>query len=427
MNKFVVLAPFAVTALSVGFAVGYLRVGDSISIQDADREVSVKHSWGNETYRAEPSKACELPRQRADVATESFDPSKPIPEEGRTIRDDQGIEVISKVYEIDQKYRSMRGPWSRNVVQFLDTEPPELIWVTGAKVDMVGEDGKTTMPEQFMCHANFDIEASAHGELHGMNKPIDERLFTLSQGQLNVQFPPGCGFPMMSNESINLITQVLNLNLDNPENLKVRHKVRINFVRQSDLKKPMKPLYEAGCSSMKSLEDRSLVYDYAPEGAPTASGLLTSMCSPGKTANAHDNYPDRLGRKFTGHWIVKPGREENRTRVTTLMRLQWDTRVHHIAVHMHPFAESLELRDITEDKTVFKSHVKNLDGQVGLEKVEYFSSEEGLPVFKDHEYELISVYNNTSEEDHDSMAVMYLYMHDQEFQVPETKLLPPRG
>ena len=47
---------------------------------------------------------------------------------------------------------------------------------------------------------------------------------------------------------------------------------------------------------------------------------------------------------FSGHWVVPPGRQENRTLVTEWLNLRFDTTVHYIAVHLHPFAESLELR-----------------------------------------------------------------------------------
>ena len=40
----------------------------------------------------------------------------------------------------------------------------------------------------------------------------DGRLFTLSQGQLEIDFPPGFGMPIWSDEDLNLTAQVLNLN-----------------------------------------------------------------------------------------------------------------------------------------------------------------------------------------------------------------------
>ena len=111
---------------------------------------------------------------------------------------------------------------------------------------------------------------------------------------------------------------------------------------------------------------------------------------------------------------MPPGREENHTRVTSMMNLPRDTQVHYIAVHLHPFAESLELRDITTGKTVYKAVARQTAGRVGLADVQSYSSEEGMPLYKGHEYELISKYNNTSGVDQDSMATMMLYVRPQD-------------
>ena len=110
----------------------------------------------------------------------------------------------------------------------------------------------------------------------------------------------------------------------------------------------------------------------------------------------------------------RSGREVSHTRVTPKLDLPYDTTVHAIAVHLHPFAESLELRDLTADTTVFRSRARQVETGIGLSHVETFASRAGLPLYADHEYELISVYDNTTGEAQDSMAVMYLYVlvHD---------------
>jgi hypothetical protein len=92
-----------------------------------------------------------------------------------------------------------------------------------------------------------------------------------------------------------------------------------------------------------------------------------------------------------------------------MLGLPYDTTVHYIAAHVHPFAESIELRDLTSDETIFKAKATQTSG-VGLASVEHFSSVEGVPLYKDHEYELISVYDNTSSVDQDAMATMLLYL-----------------
>ena len=99
-------------------------------------------------------------------------------------------------------------------------------------------------------------------------------------------------------------------------------------------------------------------------------------------------------------------------------RLPFDSTVHYIAVHLHPFAESLELRDLTTSTTVFKSRARNTRDRIGLDRVESFASHEGLPLRRSHQYELVATYDNTSGVEQDSMAVMFLYLHDRSFRSP---------
>ena len=51
---------------------------------------------------------------------------------------------LSPTYTIDKKYRSMEGPGSTDSI-YIDAQqdPPELLWITGVKTEMVGEDGST--------------------------------------------------------------------------------------------------------------------------------------------------------------------------------------------------------------------------------------------------------------------------------------------
>ena len=336
---------------------------------------------------------------------------------GKISRSDHQVEVVSKAYDIDRIYKSMTGPWSKQDISFTEAETPELVWITGAHVEMVDGGGREKMPELFMCHANLDIDVDKHQKLFACRTSTDGRLFTLSQGQLEVKFPPGFGIPVMSNEQLGLVTQVLNLNFKD-QKFQVRHRVTLDFVRDRDAKQPMKPLYQGGVFGLKALAEHEMVYD-AAESMLLGDAKCSSCCLPGKKAVETAEGLDRFGRKFTGHWVVKPGREVNHTRATTMFNLAADTTIHYIAVHMHPFAESLELRDLTTGETLFKSMVRNYDDQIGLAHVDSLSSPEGMPVYADHEYEVVSTYNNTSDEDQDSMAVMYVYLLDNEFKHPD--------
>lgn len=324
--------------------------------------------------------------------------------------------MLSPVWEVDQIYKSMTGPSDVENFLPLEADTPELLWIVGFEATMVSPDGKAPEKQEFMCHTNLDFaETQNHMALfEATKKRLSGRLFTLSQGQHRIDMPEGFGLPILSTEAMSLNTQVLNLNMAEGEK-KLRHRVTFRFVRDKELKEPMKALYSAGAYGLKLLDGVDGHYGAEGHGEDSKHG---AACLPGENAG-RNQFDDHKGRKFTGHWVVKPGREVNHTRVTDIMELPFDTKVHYIAVHLHPFAESLELRDLTAGKTVYKAHTKQLEGGVGLDHVDHFSSKEGIALFKDHEYEIISVYNNTTNQDQDSMAVLNMYLADMEFKMPD--------
>ena len=316
-------------------------------------------------------------------------------------------EITVPVFTVDREYRSMTGPLESMQVRLTDT--PELLWLTGYRAVMVGEDGTTPMPQDYMCHSNLDLNPTKHQQRFTNQRVSDGRLFTLSQGQLQIDFPPGFGMPIWSDEDLNLTAQVLNLN-PGGDPVKVRHKITIEYVRDADLKQPMKPLVSAGVYGMKLVKgDSGYMGLEHPDPQQHGPG-----CLPGKAASRSE-YSDPQGQIFTGHWVVEPGTEENHTRITPMLNIAYDTTVHYIAVHLHPFAERVELRDLTTKETLFKSDVQPLDGRIGIERVDYYSSEKGIPLTTQHEYELVSFYNNTTDKQQDSMAVLYMYTLDKTF------------
>lgn len=321
--------------------------------------------------------------------------------------------VLSDTYEIDKIYKSMKGPNSRQKVYLSKSERPELLWLTGYKAVMVGSDGKTPMSQEFMCHSNLDLDIIAHRDLFGWRKNNPSvRLFTLSQGQAEIKFPEGFGIPILSTEPLDLSTQVLNLN-NTKNKFEVRHKITFTYIPDRELNRPMKPIMTIYAQGLKLLEGKDGYFNvgHASEDEHGPGCLV------GENADTKV-YSDFFGRTFTAHWVVKPGREVNHTLATKLLNVPYDTTVHYIAVHLHPFAESLELKDLTTEETVYKSKVTGAKAGIGIENVDYFPSEKGIPLYKDHEYQIISVYNNTSDEDQDSMALMLLYVLDKEFRNP---------
>lgn len=320
-------------------------------------------------------------------------------------------DIYSDVFTIDRKYRSMMGPTAIVEGALGDANPPELLWVTGYRAVMVDATGDQPMPQDFMCHANLNLDIEAHRERFGWQKNASRRLFTLSQGQSEVRFPPGFAIPIASNEVISVEMQVLNL-VHEGAPIQVRHKVTVEYVRDADLTFEMKPLFMKAATGLVSLGDTQAHYQVEHSDPAHGEGCLMGESAAGKPKT------DRFGRQFSGHWIVKPGREENHTLVTESMKVPFDTTVHYVAAHVHPFAESLSLRDLTTGETLFTSHAHNFTDRIGLREVEYYSSVEGFTLHDDHEYEVVSIYDNTSGVDQDSMAVLFIYALDREYERP---------
>jgi hypothetical protein len=330
-------------------------------------------------------------------------------------------EFLSDPYTIDRLYKSMAGPEGTQVVRLGAADPPELLWVRGYRVKVVGADGTSAVSQEFMCHNNLDFNPLDHARVFGSPAGFSTRLFTLSQGQFSVDLPDGFGIPLMSNETLYLGTQVLNHN-QKDINIKVRHKVTIDFVRDADLKAPLKALFPAAGFVVALLDGKEAVFgtNEATETQRHASCLPGTQAPDSKYANFV--ITDGAGRKATGHWVVKRGHEERHTLITNMLHLPSDTTIHFIGVHLHPFAVSLALRDLTTGKTLFTSQARGPKKGIGLEHVDAFSSREGIPVFKDHDYELVSVYDNRSAGEQDAMATMFFYLLDKSFKKPA---LPP--
>ena len=321
---------------------------------------------------------------------------------------------LSDVFQITSIHKSMTGPRAKMTVKLLENEEPQVVWITGYSAEVVDPSGYKPKSQEFLCHSNLDIDMGRHREYFKWKKNGSNRLFTISQGQSSIQFPAGFGIPIHTAFPIHIDTQVLNLSRKNIRE-SVRHKITVQYVRNSDLTTPNRALFLKAANGLVLLHGKD---GYFNVESPTKK-IHGPGCSVGEKAQNGRTLRDRFGRSFSGHWNVRPGRHEYRTLVTNWMRLPFDTTAHYIAVHLHPFAESLELYDLTDQKSVYKSEAVNTTKRIGISAVDYYSSTEGLPLYKDHEYELIATYNNTSSETQDSMAVMFLYVLDKEYRADE--------
>ena len=117
----------------------------------------------------------------------------------------------------------------------------------------------------------------------------------------------------------------------------------------------------------------------------------------------------------TLHWLVPPGHHVYRTEITPQFNLPFDTTIHYATIHVHPFAKAMELRDLTTGKTVVSLHSRDWQDRVGVAHVDELKSTTGIPIFRDHRYELTADYDNTSGAATDAMAILYLYLLEKNF------------
>ena len=327
---------------------------------------------------------------------------------------EQTMDYLTPSVKVDALYPSMLGPQNTDTSILLSRpEKAELLWVTGYRADMEGPERGQPRSAEFMCHNTLSIHdtVESHSKVMGSGYYLTRRLFTLSQGQSSLDFPPGYGIPVSSAERFMLQSQVLNLR---PERIgqEVRHHVRTQFVSDKEAGRPMKAL---------SLIDFGIALEVVdPQAQAMPNNPLSCAGDAGGQSTFH-----RGPKEMTAHWVVKPGQER---RATQLARpFKFNTKIHYISVHLHSYAQSLELWDKTENKSVYKAICKPTSDNQGLAEVGYFSSEEGLQVYSDHEYELISNYNNTSSKDTTAMAFMFCYVEDPYFRKPEPQAFADRS
>lgn len=322
---------------------------------------------------------------------------------------------VSSPLNIDRIYRSMQGPYEVAPI-LLNEGKKELVWLTGYSVK-VHETNGNQLPDGFMCHNNLNVVNKNTSpwriKTHGSNI----RLFTTTEGQTSIQLPEGFGVPIMSNVEMEIVSQVLNHN--NPEmEVEAEHRISIDYVPDQALAGPMIPLYQQAVFVTKQTEG-----PVGDEGTALLCNAyeIDSTNLNGNQPNNADNsrqvpynpFEDEFGRKYTGHWNIPQGEEVLATNVTRMLNLEFDTKIHYIGAHLHPFAESLALVDLTTGDTLHTIQATNHVGAIGLQYIESYSSAEGIPVYKNHQYAAVSVYNCDQPGEHTAMATLFLYLQDQ--------------
>ncbi|MFC6876696.1 hypothetical protein [Flavobacterium myungsuense] len=309
--------------------------------------------------------------------------------------------MISPTFYIDGIYKSMEGPKSSNYIQL--SQDSTLLWLTGFHVKALDSKTKKQVSNDFICHTNVDFNDVKYFSNFNLKERIGiyyPRLTSLSHGLENFTFPKGYGIPMKGNDLLYITTESLNHNIADA-NFCIKHEVTVDYTKKN---RTIKPLLSRTAFIM-------LPYNKSdPYKSPLDPGK--EYCIPVETKNHSYDYGD--GNVLSGHWVIPVGKNKYHSGINDQLQIKDSLRLHAAAVHVHPFATSLTLLDKTTKTEIFKSKITNLSNKIGLSNIKSFSSESGVWMFKNHEYELVLEVNNTTNSNQDMMGSMFLFFYDAE-------------
>lgn len=341
-------------------------------------------------------------RHRAIIKTKLYHGFGIVDERWNIQPNDTAVRIVTPTLVIDNIYKSMEGPKVMRSFQ-LHPERSDLVWINSFETKAVSTNEVDQLSNDYVCHTNIDFYDGPYYSRWKLDHRIGQqfpRLTSMSNGIEGYRFPKGFGFPVFANDNLFLSTQSLNHNIVG-DPFTIKHDITIGFQEHHS---QMKPLMSKTVFVM-------LPYDAEnPFQGPTDAD--PNMCLPVETNN--HSYTNETGQSLSGHWVIFPGKDTYKYDITKQLQLKDSTTMHAIATHLHPFAETLAFRDKTIDSTLFISIAENYSDKIGLKHVSYFSSEEGVMLYPDHDYELILETNNTTDVNQDMMASMFVFLYDKE-------------
>lgn len=325
----------------------------------------------------------------------------------------QALTLVSDAYRLDKIYRSMEGPMSvQRGIHLADAEKRQVQWITGIDAQVVDASQEKPVSPEFFCHANLTFAEKGatpnqYNKQFGGKTHLDWRLFTLAPGRPSIELPPGFGVPIPPNASLDYLTMSLNLNARDHE-IDVRMKTNVHTIAADQPGAPTKAVFRRALYVLQPRSESTHLACAANErtqhvGAGCAEFSTVSL--PGGS-----NAGGKTGEGLVNHWIVSPGHHVYKTEITPQMHLPFDTTIHYATIHVHPFAKGMELHDLTTGTTIFRLNSEDFPDRLGVAHVGEVKSIDGIPISRDHRYELTAEYDNTSGSNTDAMAILYLYL-----------------
>ena len=227
-------------------------------------------------------------------------------------------------------------------------------------------------------------------------------------GDLSIEFPEGFGVPVPSNASLDYVTMSLNLNVRN-QMMNVRFRTNLHAISADHPGAPTKALFRRALYVLQRESESGKIAHACM--AHSSAQHIGAGCGELVTVNLPDGSSVlKPAEHMTNHWTVPPGVHVYKMEITPQLNLPFDTTAHYATIHVHPFARGMELRDLTTGHTILRLNSQDWQDRIGVAHVEEFKSKDGIPILRDHRYELAVEYDNSSGSDTDAMAILYLYL-----------------
>lgn len=340
-------------------------------------------------------------RHKAIVKTFLFHQTGILNSDWHILNHKSSYQMHSPTFLIDGIYKSMEGPKASRYIQL--NQKNETFWITGFEVKAFDSNSNQALSNDFICHMNVDINDQVYFSNFGLEDRIGKqypRLTSLSHGLEKFNFPAGYGVPVKGNDFLNITTQTLNHNFKKI-NQKVYHKIKIDYEAASEKLKPL-------CSRTAFIQIPFNEFNINKQ--PLDPGA--NECTPVETKN--HTYTNTSGQKLSGHWKIPLGTKTYKSEINEHLMLNKPMRLHFAAPHVHPYATSIGIYDKTAKKLLFSCKIINHVKNIGLTKINTFSSKNGIWLYPNHNYEMQIEVNNTSNEEQDMMGSMFLFFYDAE-------------
>ena len=271
-------------------------------------------------------------------------------------------EIRTRPVQLTELYASMKGPRSTRTFNLDPTSESEILWIRRFGVDVLNVTDEVESTE-FLCHAWLIGDA-------GLNDATPKEgldlYLTISQGMEEMQFPDGFAvqYDQQNIDRLSFMAMAVNNNYDEID---------------------------------KQIQFRASI-DYLEDHAAKRLGIkaLSAVMIGGRRENKI-------------HWTVPPG-EQVLVNDIEPDKMDIDATVHFIKLHLHPHGQSVTLRDKTTGEELWTGRARNELQRHHLLGTDSYSSTVGFRIYKDHDYELTTVYDNPTDHNIDAMSTMRLYV-----------------